>query len=74
MKKVTIEITPEGYSKTIEINGKKHVHTYTAIDRSTGRISGSFEDNNEIPEDLCEAVDLCMELYDIMDVLRKIEE
>lgn len=69
MKKVIIEITPEGWTTTIELDGKKITDEHVATSYGATGVNGCLEDNENLPDDLYEAIE-GFDAYEIMKVLR----
>lgn len=57
MNKVTIEVTPNGWTTTLELNGKKFVEQWTADSNGAGTTTPSLESQVDIPDELLEAID-----------------
>jgi len=51
-KKVTIEVTENGWSTTVEINGKTHVEKHIRTSYGSKCVLGDFEMNDELSDEL----------------------
>lgn len=70
MKKVTIEITEKGWTVTVQKDEKTFVEKHIATLTGAQSIEGDFEYNDEINEELYEALS-GFSNYDIMRALHK---
>lgn len=65
-KKVTIEITEDGWETKLEINGKTYIEKYERDSSGAKAIEGDFEDDNEeLTEELIGSISGFSQ-YDIM--------
>lgn len=68
-KKVTIEITAEGWESKVEINGETYTEKHRSTRIGTEGYEGNFEDEEELTDDLCDALGGFSQ-YDIMLALK----
>lgn len=68
MKKVTIEITPQGWTTIIELDGKTIIDKYKATNYGATGITASLEDNESLSDELYEAIE-SIGAYDVMRAL-----
>jgi hypothetical protein len=52
--KVTIEITPDGWQTTVEFEGKTYVEKHVLTPTGASGTEGSFDDEDELPDELIE--------------------
>lgn len=71
MKKVTIEISPNGWITTVTGENVEIKRQYIKTSTGARCVDGSFEDDPLIPDELCEALD-DGQPFDIMLALKKI--
>lgn len=69
MKKVTIVITDEGWTTTIELGSETIIDKHKATSYGAAGVTGCLEDNLNLSDDLCDAVESAG-TYDIMKALR----
>lgn len=70
MNKVTVEITDNGWTTTVEINGKKFVEKHKKTRFGAESTKGNFENQEEISEELYEAVSSGFYAYNVMLALK----
>lgn len=71
--KVTIEITPDGWTRTVNLGNKTYIEKWVRIPTGAKSIAGNFEDEKGIDDDLYEALNTTSEL-DISLALRSFVE
>ena len=54
--KVTIEITPDGWKRTVILGNKTYIEKWVRIPTGAKSIAGNFEDEKGIDDDLYEAL------------------
>ena len=71
--KVTIEITPDEWTRTVILGNKTYIEKWMRIPTGAKSIAGNFEDEKGIDDDLYEALNTTSEL-DISLSLRSFVE
>lgn len=72
-KKVTVEITPKGWTTTVEINNKIMVEKHKKTSNGAEGIEGNFEDEKDIPNKLCDVLSDFFP-FDVMKALNNDED
>lgn len=68
--KVTIEITAEGWTKTVEVGGETHIERWKRTWNGAKSTEGNFEDDPGIKDKLYEALQT-MSFLDISIALKR---
>lgn len=71
--KITIEITKEGWTTTVNLKGKTFVEKSIATPTGAEGIEGNFEKEDEMPEEVYDALESFF-MFDCMSALQSIEE
>jgi hypothetical protein len=69
MKKVTIEVTENGWETKLEINGETFIEKHERTDTGAKGYEGNFEEEEEITDEMIDALQGFAQ-YDIMNALR----
>ena len=56
MNKIKIEITPNGWESTVIIDGKEYKEKHVATAFGSESIEGNFESEDDIPEEVYDAL------------------
>lgn len=70
MKKVTLEITPKGWTTTVQIGNKIMVEKHKKTSTGACGTEGNFEDEKDIPDELYRALDDFFP-FDVMTALNQ---
>ena len=68
-KKVTIEVTKNGWETKVELNGKTYIEKHKRTNFGSERYEGNFEDEDGLTDELYDALGGFAQ-HDIMQALR----
>ena len=68
-KKVTIEVTEDGWETKIELNGKTYIEKHKRANFGSESYEGDFEAESSLSDELYDALSSFPQ-YDIMEALR----
>lgn len=68
-KKVTIEITENGWETKVELNGKTYIEKHKRTNFGSEGYEGNFEDEDDLTDELYDALSGFAQ-HDIMQALR----
>ena len=68
-KKVTIEVTENGWETKVELNGKTYIEKHKRTNFGSEGVEGNFENEDELTDELYDALSGFAQ-HDIMQALR----
>lgn len=68
-KKVTIEVTENGWETKVEVNGKTYIEKHEADQFGAKGVEGNFEEEEELTDEMVDALGGFAQ-YNIMKALR----